>query len=165
MKAYGGVDLYIHIFLTSGLAGVEWSASRPIRFTPGERASSTHWIGGSVDPRAGLDDVEKRKYLTLLGLELRCLGRPAHSQSLCRLRYPGSKLNQYYFETLYYDVQRKYNLKNLCAKNCFETILTKQIPTFQLSLQYDLLLQNNTDFSVPSFILPSLNSLARFLFY
>jgi hypothetical protein len=24
-----------------------------------------------VDPRAGLDDVEKRKFLTLLGLELR----------------------------------------------------------------------------------------------
>jgi hypothetical protein len=29
MKAYGGVDVYIHIFLTSVLAGVEWSASRP----------------------------------------------------------------------------------------------------------------------------------------
>jgi hypothetical protein len=41
-----------------------------------------------VDPRAGLDDVEKRKYLTLPGLELRPLGRPACSQSLYRLRYP-----------------------------------------------------------------------------
>jgi hypothetical protein len=30
----------------------------------------THWIGGWVDPRAGLDDVEKRKFLTLPGLEL-----------------------------------------------------------------------------------------------
>jgi hypothetical protein len=30
-----------------------------------------------VDPRAGLDDVEKRKFLTLPGLELRPLGRPA----------------------------------------------------------------------------------------
>jgi hypothetical protein len=30
-----------------------------------------------VDPRAGLDDVEKRRFLTLPGLELRYLGRPA----------------------------------------------------------------------------------------
>jgi hypothetical protein len=29
MKAYGGVDVYIHTFLTSALAGGEWSASRP----------------------------------------------------------------------------------------------------------------------------------------
>jgi hypothetical protein len=34
-----------------------------------------------VDPRAGLDDVENRKFLTLPGLELRPLG----SQSLYRL--------------------------------------------------------------------------------
>jgi hypothetical protein len=35
-----------------------------------------------VGHRACLDDVEKRKYLTLPGLELRHLGRPARSQSL-----------------------------------------------------------------------------------
>jgi hypothetical protein len=34
-----------------------------------------------VDRRAGLDDVEKRKLLTLAGLELRSLGCPASSQS------------------------------------------------------------------------------------
>jgi hypothetical protein len=34
MKAYGGVDVYIHIFLTSELIGGEWSASRPGRFIP-----------------------------------------------------------------------------------------------------------------------------------
>jgi hypothetical protein len=39
--------------------------------TPGERARCTHWVGGGVDPRAGLDDVEKRKFFTLPGLELR----------------------------------------------------------------------------------------------
>jgi hypothetical protein len=75
MKAYGGMDVYIHIFLTSALAGSEWSASRPCRFTPG-----TLWIGW-VDPIAGLDDVN-RKFLTLPGLELRPLGRPARNQSL-----------------------------------------------------------------------------------
>jgi hypothetical protein len=52
------------------------------RFIPGERAPGTHWIGGLVDLRAGLDDAEKRKFLTLAGLELRYLGRPACSQSL-----------------------------------------------------------------------------------
>jgi hypothetical protein len=76
MKAYVEVNVYIHIFLTAALAGGEWSASLPGRFTPGERAPGTHWIGGWVGPRAGLDDVEKRKFLTLPGLELRPLGRP-----------------------------------------------------------------------------------------
>jgi hypothetical protein len=47
MKAYGGV----------ALAGSEWLASRSGRFTPG-----THWIGGWVDPTAGLDDVKKILY-------------------------------------------------------------------------------------------------------
>jgi hypothetical protein len=58
MKAYGGVHVYIHIFSTSALVGGEWSASRPGRFTHGERVPGTHWIGGWVNPKAGLDDVE-----------------------------------------------------------------------------------------------------------
>jgi hypothetical protein len=47
--------------LTSELDGGEWSASRPDRFTPRERAPGTHWIGGWVGPRAVLDAVVKRK--------------------------------------------------------------------------------------------------------
>jgi hypothetical protein len=43
-----------------------------------------------MDPRAGVDDVDKRKSVNLPGYELRPLGRPARSQSLYRLRYPGS---------------------------------------------------------------------------
>jgi hypothetical protein len=89
MKAYGGVDVYIHIFLTSAVAGGEWSASRSCGFTAGERTPGTHWLGGWVGPRAGLDDVEKRKFFTLPGLELPPLGRPVRSQSPYRLRYPG----------------------------------------------------------------------------
>jgi hypothetical protein len=54
MKVYGGLDVWTHLFLTSALAGGEWLASRLGRFTPG-----THWIGGWVDLRAGLDDMEK----------------------------------------------------------------------------------------------------------
>jgi hypothetical protein len=89
MMVYGGVDVYIHIFLTPALVGGEWSDSRPGHFTPGERVPGTHWIGGWVSPRAGLDDVEKRKFLTLPGFELQPLGCPARSQSLYRLSYPG----------------------------------------------------------------------------
>jgi hypothetical protein len=42
-----------------------------------------------VDPRVGLEEVEKRKFFTLPGLELQPLGRSARSQSLYLLRYPG----------------------------------------------------------------------------
>jgi hypothetical protein len=78
--------------MTSALAGGDWSISRPGRFTPVERASGTHWIGGWVGPRASLEDVKNRKFLTLPGLEHRPLGRPTRSQSLYRLRYPGSTI-------------------------------------------------------------------------
>jgi hypothetical protein len=40
---------------------VEWSASRPGRFIPRERAAGTRWIGGCVGSRAGLNAVVKRK--------------------------------------------------------------------------------------------------------
>jgi hypothetical protein len=43
-----------------------------------------------VGPRASLDNMEKRKFLTLTGLKLRLLGCPAHSQLLYRLCYSGS---------------------------------------------------------------------------
>jgi hypothetical protein len=84
MKAYGGMYVWIHIFLTLALVGGEWSAlprRKSARYPLDRR------LGG---PRTGLDDVKKRKFLTLPGLELRPLGRPARSQSLYRLRYPGT---------------------------------------------------------------------------
>jgi hypothetical protein len=59
MKTYGGVDVQIHIFLTLALVGGEWSASHLSQFTPVEIATGTHWIGGWVGPRTGLDDVER----------------------------------------------------------------------------------------------------------
>jgi hypothetical protein len=59
MKTYGGVDVQIHISLISAIYGGELSASRPGRFTLGERDPGIHCIGGWVDPRAGLDDMEK----------------------------------------------------------------------------------------------------------
>jgi hypothetical protein len=35
-----------------------------------------------LGPKAGLDDVEKRKFSTLPGLELRPLGRPARKEEV-----------------------------------------------------------------------------------
>jgi hypothetical protein len=60
------VDVQIHIFLTSTLDKVEWLVSRPGIFTPG-----THWTGGCVEPKAGVDDVEEIQFLNLPGIEIR----------------------------------------------------------------------------------------------
>jgi hypothetical protein len=57
MKAYGGMEVYLHAFLTSALDGGEWSASRPGRFIPKVRTPGTSWVGGCVGPRTGLDPV------------------------------------------------------------------------------------------------------------
>jgi hypothetical protein len=54
----------MHVSLILTLVGDKWSASRPGRFTPGERVPDTHWIGGGVGPRTDQDDMEKRKFLT-----------------------------------------------------------------------------------------------------
>jgi hypothetical protein len=35
----------------------------PLSFIPKETAPGNHWIGGLMDPRAGLETVEKRKIL------------------------------------------------------------------------------------------------------
>jgi hypothetical protein len=39
-------------------------------FAPEERAPDTRRIGGWVGPRTGLDDVKRRKILSLQGIEL-----------------------------------------------------------------------------------------------
>jgi hypothetical protein len=54
MKAYWGVKVYLHA-LTSALYGDVWSASRPGRHTSREITPGTHWIGGWVGPKTGLD--------------------------------------------------------------------------------------------------------------
>jgi hypothetical protein len=43
MKTFEGVYVETHVFLSSALVGNEWSASRPGRLTPEEKAPSTHW--------------------------------------------------------------------------------------------------------------------------
>jgi hypothetical protein len=49
----------------------------PLPLYPREGAPGTHWIGGWVDTRTDLDDVETRNFFILPGPELRPLGRPA----------------------------------------------------------------------------------------
>jgi hypothetical protein len=74
MKAYGSGCIDPH-FLDLGTSQLHAPGALP----PGKEPLGTHWIGGWVNLRPGLDDLEKRKFLTLPGLELRPLGRPARS--------------------------------------------------------------------------------------
>jgi hypothetical protein len=48
MKSYGGVEIYLHAFLTSTLHGGELSASCLGLFDPEERDLSSHCIGGQM---------------------------------------------------------------------------------------------------------------------
>jgi hypothetical protein len=50
-------------FSISALVGGKWSASRPCRFTAADRGPGSHWIGGWLGPRSGLDTVDKRTCL------------------------------------------------------------------------------------------------------
>jgi hypothetical protein len=91
----------------------EWSACRLSRFTPEERVPRTHWIGSCVGPRAGLDDMDKCKFLNSPGLELRPLSRPVRSQSLYRLFYGDS-----YYETY---LSSNYNVEGGVIPNLLPT--------------------------------------------
>jgi hypothetical protein len=77
-----GVEVIAPPFVTSALDRGEWLASRPGRFTPEERTSGIHWIGGWVDVRAGLDALEKRKVLLLPGVEPRPVAIPTELSRL-----------------------------------------------------------------------------------
>jgi hypothetical protein len=66
----------LHWFEVSGQ--IHATAALP----PGKEPPGTRWIGSWVGPRSGLDDVEKRKYLILPGLELRPLGRLARRHGI-----------------------------------------------------------------------------------
>jgi hypothetical protein len=62
MKTHGRLEVQLHAFVTSVLNGGEWSASRLGLFTPGIELG-THWTGGWVGLRAGLDVLTKRKHI------------------------------------------------------------------------------------------------------
>jgi hypothetical protein len=88
-------------FSTSALDRCEWSASRPGRaLDPGKGPPGNHRTGCWVGLRAGLDTEATRKiFFSLSEIEPRSPGRPARSQILYWLSYPGS---QNYRVTDYY---------------------------------------------------------------
>ena len=69
------------LFLTTALEGGGWSAARPGRTLPQERPG-THFTGGWVGPRAGLDGQKITPHRDSIP------GRPARSQLLYRLSHP-----------------------------------------------------------------------------
>jgi hypothetical protein len=64
LKHTRGVGLRLHSHLTSAPDGDAWSASRPCHFNP-QRTAGAHWTEGWVDPRGGLDVLEKWKIFWL----------------------------------------------------------------------------------------------------
>jgi hypothetical protein len=61
VKSYGRVKVQLHVFLSLAPDGGKWSVSSP---GPPSLLSSfpgTHWIGGWVGSRTGLDEVARRK--------------------------------------------------------------------------------------------------------
>jgi hypothetical protein len=86
IKVYGESGRKAPPFLTSAVDESKWSASRLDPFTLGERAGCTHWVGGWVGRRAGLDTVEKRKIICPCGE----LNHVLPDRTSYRLSYPGS---------------------------------------------------------------------------
>jgi hypothetical protein len=97
MKTNGVVDVYIQVFLISALVGGEWSTSRPgplyprgksPRFPLGRRLSGPQKLSG----RRG-----EEKNLTSTGTRTPTSRPSRPSQSLYRLRYPGSHYDEEFF--------------------------------------------------------------------
>lgn len=61
VRAYWGMEVWLHSFLTSALEGSKWSASSPCHVTPVGRALCTYLIWGLVEPTAIVNVLEKRQ--------------------------------------------------------------------------------------------------------
>jgi hypothetical protein len=73
---WGGVEVHVHIFLSSVVDGDKWSALRSECFTHGKTPPGTHWIRGCVSLRVGLDDAGRENLLVLSRIEPQFLGSP-----------------------------------------------------------------------------------------
>jgi hypothetical protein len=90
MKACGGVDVQIHVFLTLALVVGEISFTPRAALLPGKEPQYPldRRLGGPQSRSGRHGEV---KILDPTGTRNSDpSGRPAHSQSLYRLRYPGS---------------------------------------------------------------------------
>ena len=72
VKAREGVEVQLHLFLTSTLPGGEWTL---------HKAPNTHWKGDWVDPWASVDTLISCQ----LSIETQFLSQPAHSLATNRL--------------------------------------------------------------------------------
>jgi hypothetical protein len=61
MEAQGERMYSFHSFTTSALDGLSGQRQAPAVLYPQGKAHGTHWIGGWVGPRAGLDTEVRRK--------------------------------------------------------------------------------------------------------
>lgn len=65
LNSNGVVQICINLFLLLALDGGGRSASRPGRFTSGERVACNRRVGGCVGPRFGPETVGRRKICCL----------------------------------------------------------------------------------------------------
>jgi hypothetical protein len=87
MKAQGERRYSSYSFMTSALDGVSGQRHESSALYPQGRTPGTHLAGGWLGLRSGLDTEARRKILCLfLGSNP---GRPAYSQTLYWLSYPG----------------------------------------------------------------------------
>jgi hypothetical protein len=124
MEALGRRGVYLLLIHDLRTRWGEWSASSPgCALPPGRGPPGTHWTGGWVDPRAGLDNEARGKILSpLRGIEPRSPGRPVRSQTLYWLSYPGSHLLRYgLYITLLFNRSSGFKLLNLDSSR--ETII------------------------------------------
>jgi hypothetical protein len=141
MKTYGRVDAYIHVFLTSALVGGVWSASRPGRFTSGERAPYILWIG-SLDRRLG-------------GPQYRS-GRRGEEKNLATpgTRTPTSRASSPYPITTSTALLRLFTLKRLIKPELsFYYITLSVLWNGNLSVQYHFCWENKRWISIVFYII------------
>ena len=94
------VEVYLYSSTTAALEGGEWSAARRGRTSPRER-TGTHFTGGWVGPRAGL---EFRKITYPTGFD----PGPSSPQSVAiPTELPGPLVRSVLFEILYCDYETK----------------------------------------------------------
>lgn len=79
MKAYRGVEVQLHSFLTVVLDGDEWSTSRRGRLTPKENPG-TQWIESCFDPGVSLNGFPEEQILCPSGIRTPDLSSSVNSE-------------------------------------------------------------------------------------
>jgi len=163
----------MHASLTLALDGGEWSASLTDRFTPGKRTTNTHWIGGWVGSRTGLDTVPKRKSLYCPCRESNP-GPPASNLVNNSLIYLFTYLltyllhdAEYYSKSWLHSAYRKIScflygtrrfmtvFKNVRHWTPSRTSWIQFVPSIPISLRSSLMLSSHLRLGLPSGLLPS----------